>query len=513
MNRRFFYGITGILLSFGLLSLYRLDEIPGEWYGDITALNSQVTQILQGKPDLGYICGSGPVYPLFASVFARLYGINYLTYKIATVSAGALGILLTYFFIYRLLGHAIALMTGFFMATSFWYLAWARLGSTPVMMTPVLSVTMFLMLFLFRKDKRILWLVTGSVVSMLGLFTYPGAYLYPVSFVLVYLFTGGRHHKFRTFRELAIIAVSMLPLALLFYHVVITQPATFLDSQGYIGAKILPILTGDPGLLIGKTITNVIKTWGSYLYRGDVIFRQNVPESPHLDVISGVLFYLGLILTIFVKPYRKFIPYLLVPLIIFPIPSMMPVLPDGEIPSMTRTYGTTPFVFTVVAIGLHGLYDRIRRISGVYMGKAAVIILFMAVTYLNVNKYFVIYPKTLPNHNIAYGKIIASYVDSFPPEIPVYMTGCCWGDWGQPEVHGVYYNLRYRQGRQNIILDQYDLRCEDVNDESGALLIMNPNEPEKIMRFAGCFPEAVRNQKTDPYGNPIYVSLYIPKPI
>jgi hypothetical protein len=96
---------------------------------------------------------------------------------------------------------------------------------------------------------------------------------------------------------------------------------------------------------------------------------------------------------------------------------------------------------------------------------------------LNMNKYFIIYPRTLPNHNVPFGRIVADYIDGLPPETKVVLSDCCWGEGGQPEPKAIYYQLTYKGGREDIVTRYpFPKECADIPAQRPLLLILNPKK-------------------------------------
>lgn len=510
-GRNFLALFILVFLLFQVFLYFRLDALPGEWYGDITALNDQVMRVRRELVALEYICASGPLYSYVITPLVTVFGNTHFGYKLASAVISTIGWFLISYLGYTFYGRSgKTIATAFFAGTSFWYLSWSRLGSTPVMLAPILLAGMLILLERYLQTGNPFLAVAGGTVSALGLLLYPGAYLYPLVWVLVFLIRrSSGEPPMRTVQRLVFALSGMVPVVMLFGYMVMTQPGNFASGGGYIGMKILPMFEKNPGELARIIGENVYHLLLMFHVRGDEVFRVNVPRTPHLDPVSGVLFIVGLG-SLFMPRRKRYWSSFVIPLLIVPLPSIMPALPQREIPSMTRTIGMLPVVFLLLAEGLDSVISVMRRVH-----PAASLLMLSgmvcAVTYLNMYKYFVQYPQTLPNRNSPYGKILARYIDDFPPQVAVRMTGCCWGDWGQPEVQGIYYNLRNRTGRENILRDERIQTCQEVDTRSDTLLIISPSQPEIGERFRMCFPSARTYDHIDEYGQHVFTSLYIPR--
>jgi 4-amino-4-deoxy-L-arabinose transferase-like glycosyltransferase len=495
--------ITAVYLS---LCLYRLNDIPGEWFGDISIENSAVQEILSGTWPWHFSLSAGPLYHYFAAVFVKLSGISYLTYKYASVSMGLLGLIAIGLFAGELFSAYVGMLAAGIGAVSFWYLVWARLGNSPQIISPFLTGLTFYLALKYKHTGKSGYLFLGGFVSGLGLVSYPALYLLPVAWLAVILtdiITG------KTGKRLGKSLLALLPLLpgiLIFYLTVKSSPGNFLEG-GYVGSK-LPDLTQGFFSLVSGFLQNLGKTAGMFSVRGDIVFRINVPGKPHLDILSGSLMYLGIVMLFVRSKYRKYAHYLILPPLFLVIPSVSPSLPPIEIPSSGRTFGIVPFVFTLTALGISELSliaakIRLKYIRIIFSGICLALILISTI-----NTYFYQYPDTLPNHNSPFGKIIAEYIDHLPPKTEVYLVGCCWGDWGQPEPNGIYYMLKNQTSRDNFHQLNNLSDCSLINEGTDRLIILNPHQTDENIRFQQqCFPGQQIRMVTDKYNQPVFTAL------
>jgi len=169
--------------------------------------------------------------------------------------------------------------------------------------------------------------------------------------------------------------------------------------------------------------------------RGDTVFRSNPAELPHLDPLSGMLMAVGVGFW-FARPRRRTGWLLLALFLLLQLPSMLVRLP-GEVPSASRTVAAIPIVYFYVATGTWWVAHWIR--SRYWSATATVVAIVAVIALLNYHRYFDTYAQGLPNHNVAFGRIVSDYIDALPQGTTAVMVGCCWGERGQPEPSGVKY--------------------------------------------------------------------------
>lgn len=133
-------------------------------------------------------------------------------------------------------------------------------------------------------------------------------------------------------------------------------------AGGYLGSKILPVLHTAPQDSMKTLWLYIGKTAGMFHIRGDGLFRVNIPGSPQLDPVSGVLLIIGII-WLGLRGYGRMLLSLGIASVIYILPSISPAIPAGEVPSSGRTIGILPFVYVLTAAGLPAVYTGIKRYS------------------------------------------------------------------------------------------------------------------------------------------------------
>jgi len=503
--KRSFPLVLVILFVYFSICFYHLSILPGEWYGDISIEHEYVTRILYGNFSFVFDQSAGPAYHFFITPFIALLGGSYLSYKIASILTGGIGIILLFYFGKALLGYLGGAFTAFVGAVSFWYISFCRLGSSPQILTPVLAVGVLYSLLEYRRKQHIIFLILSLSIAFIGLFTYPATFHFPV---LVLLYTIGfvwkRYKKTKNVYGIPLV-VSGFGVALsygLFLSVVSQQ--TDLFTNGYIGAKFISHAQSF-GSLLSQWGTNIGKTFFMFWGTGDVTFRVNVPRSSHLDIVSGVLFAVGIGRMIFRR--ERLFWFIGAPIFFFLLPSTAPGIPPSEVPSMSRNFAVTPFVFLTIAYVLKWIHGKLQR---KWIRWGSMVCILGSIVVLNLTKYFVEYPKSLPNGNIPFGKIIASYVNSLPKDIDVKLAGCCWGAWGQPEPKSIYYQLQFQEGRKRIVTDPFLVSCAGIDLKKDTLVVLNPSDMQLETILTDCFPEAeIQHHNVGMIS--VFTSFFIPR--
>lgn len=496
--------ILGVIFLYLIITQYKLDTIPGEWFGDISIIHEYILNILGGKWPLEFSLSAGPLYPYLIAPFVKLLGVSYYTYKILSVSCGLIGILIIYLFVKELVSVRLAVLTSLITVVSFWYIVWTRIGNLQIFIPLLVSLTMYFFVRYCKYKKRKDYFVSVAVASS-GLFVYPQTFVLPLALFLMFIYHFLTEKTLNKNVHTLIAGFMIFILAFtVFISIIQSDPNNF--TSGYVGSKLFGISKYSLTETISRFFQNVIK-WLLMLHvEGDIIFRVNVPKSPQLDVVSGIFFLLGIIY--WAKTNKKWLGTIMLSVILLSLPSLSPAHPSIEIPNSGRTIGIIPFVYLFVASGIYYVDTWILKRFRTYASYAFLVIIIGIILTLNLHKYFVLYPQTLPNKNTAYGKIIAAYIDTFPQDTKVLLAGCCWGEWGQPEPKGIYYVLKNYQGRDNLINEAFTLSCDQIK-QIPTLIIFDPNEVEKIKKFRTCFSEGLFQEYLSDNGQRVFSSLNI----
>lgn len=407
--------ILGIALG---LRLYKLDQIPGEMWGDVIE-HFKLTQSIQ-KKDLFFnfrFGGDGPMFSYLSAFVALFSGPSFYSLKLTSTLVGSLFCVSVYFLCQEYLKNKIiSFISGFIAATSFWSISFSR-QAKPHILVP-LFITLTLLFYL--KNKK--WL-TGIILGF-GMYTQAGFWGMPFFFV----------------NKIKILAFSLplvCPLLLNFYSKInINGRGGFFTEKLALGTKLKPFE------IVHRIITNYQKNFFSFFTNGDSAFRHTIPNQPHIDRFSSIFFALGLLLFIYKKIKKKKYKKVATTIILFcviQIPSVLDITNPHSIPNMGRMIGVLPIITILVAYGIYWTTELIKNKS---LKMILITLILLLITTINSYKYFYVYPQKLPNQNTPFGKIIAQEINKYPLDISAISVGAHWGDYGQPEPNSIRFQLK-----------------------------------------------------------------------
>lgn len=497
------YKWGALLFIFAIvLRLIFLTTLPGEWYGDITILHNYVQAILTFQWPVSYQLSAGPLYHYLIAPLISLIGYSYLSYKLASVIVSLLGLVLMAWLGYLVEGRTLALTTLFVGACSSWYLIFSRLGNSQILIPVVTGATLGLVI-LGRQRRQRRWIVWGAIVAAAGLYVYPQTAIVPVLYLfLVVVFIFLPQPSWPLGRSIVVAAGIMAVLAIPITLTIIAQPENFVS--GYVGSKFFsdnqPLPT-----LAAKFLVNMRDMLWMLHGRGDQVFRSNPPYLPHLDPISGVLFFIGILALALRPSQRPVLGMTLCSIVILVIPAAWPNLPTIEIPSASRTIGIVPLVYLLVARGLTALYalvaSRFKR-HGPTLAAVLVSVVCAGLLYLNLSRYFGVYADNLPYHNVAFGGRIGQAIDRLPPETQVFVIGCCWSDWAMPEQASIRYGVTTRQDIHFV--EDAPAVCKGLKPQTATRVFFSPLDEQIVETLRACAPGGSLRTVLSEYDDTMY---------
>lgn len=454
-----------ILLSL-LVRLFLLDKIPAEMWGDVNEHFAFAENILKGSYIKEFWAGDGPIFSYFAAVVFKIFGHSFFSLKLMTVFIGVLSVYLMYLFTRQLSKNNLtAYISSFLMSVSFWSISFSRQGKPYILVSLMVLLTLY-----FALKKK--WILAGLFLG-LGMYT-------QAAFWGMILFS---------FINLQMLVVSLLVSGPLIYQVIFSKTNYFNSSASYLGEKFafkMPLFQK-----IYIIFENYYKNIQAFWIGGDTTFRHNISGYPHLDILSGVFLIIGIALVlkeIIYKKNKNLIIFLILPFFLAQAASTMDVNNPLNTPAMGRTVGIIPIVFFIISYAITNIYNFLLNRKKKPISLVFLIISLMIIFFINIYNYFIVYPKGLPNHNTPFGKIIANDIDSSSSNKQSVLVGCCWGDWGQPELKSV--TNRISSNKQMVYVEKNDFSvnsCQEFTDKNKELVIYSdPSDKNLLFQISQC---------------------------
>lgn len=369
---------------------YLLSKLPPGLHPDEAANGQDVFSIFKGDLRPLYAT-NGPreaLFFYFQALFVKLMGNTILALRIAPALFGTLGVLTTYLWVKSWFGQRAGLIASFVMAVNPWSVTISRDGFRAAMTPLMVTLTLWLYTVAFRTKKRSWYALAGASLG-LGLYTYLSFRLFIAALVCVaiYLFFFKKSF-YKTYWKpvaLSLIATTIVLLPLIIYGV---------KNPGDIGARAAGTSVLNASLNGGKPlnalIDSTVKTALMFNVHGDDNYRHNLSGEPALNVFVGIMFILGLLITLSHLNKTKYFALfacwggMLAPTI----------LSYEGIPHFLRAVGAIPFTMALAAIGIGYMLDRWYATFPVNSaarttGLGIIMVLLLLTAYQGYTQYFV----------------------------------------------------------------------------------------------------------------------------
>ncbi len=286
--------VIALLLIAAALRYYRLQDLPLGLDQDEIINAIAIRGIVAGERPVFITAGWGrePLYAYAAAAVFSLAGDMVLGMRLTTVMFSMIFLAVAYVTAQRLFNRAIALMTLAWLAGGFWPLMTSRAGERNILLALFTALTVYA----FQRalsGGRGSWVWAGVALGV-TLWTYQSSRAMPLVFVAfgVYLAVMQRSTLRTNWKGMVVFLLVGLLIASPLLAYLATHPGA--ETGDFKTQSLSALQHGD----VRPMISAVLGTLELFTVRGEVYWLHNIPGRPILDWLSGILFYLGLIATI-----------------------------------------------------------------------------------------------------------------------------------------------------------------------------------------------------------------------
>lgn len=406
MRRTLYVSLLILLVAAGL-RLAALHDIPPGLAQD-EVLDADIAEMIRhGQLALFFRQGFGhePLYHYLAAPFGALLGDNFLASRLPSVFLGVLLTALALAWARRSYGAWAAAALGLGLAVNWWPIIFSRIGIRPIL-EPVL---LLLMAWCWPRRPALAGLCLG-----LACYAYtPAVLMLPLPLLLALTAWPGqpgrglRSDWAAGLRCLAVALGIYLPLFL-----TLRLHPELLERVNQLSGPVAALRAGD----WQPIWHNVWVTLGAFSFTGDPRWTYMWPGRPLLDMVTGLAFYSGLLISLrrWRDPaYRLLLIWLGLGL----LPSML--TPDA--PSAIRLIGAMPVVYLLPGVAAQWLRQQAR-------GPALALALVAALGGVGFGRTYAVYFRAWPQQLETRLKYQTLYLDlardvAARPGIPVVGVG------------------------------------------------------------------------------------------
>jgi 4-amino-4-deoxy-L-arabinose transferase-like glycosyltransferase len=361
----------------------------------------------------------------------------------------------------------VALLSAFFLGTSFWHINFSRIGFRAILAPFFLVWALYLILKSLNNNYQKILAFFAGIFFGLGFYTYIAYRVMILIFIPIlwfYFKEAKLKNKLKEFYLAKIIFVlGMVLIALPIGWYYLNNPEDFFGRTSQISV----FNSSSP---IKDLILNIFKTLFMFNFVGDFNWRHNLSGRPELDVLVGVLFVIGILILLKNRKNSEiqFINYILFGWFSL---AMLPVVISNEgIPHALRAIlMVIPAVIFAAIAGII-IYEKLillknKKTINIIFG------IFLVVVFLNTYyAYFVLWANNKNTYDafssnyVELGKILNSLPQNLPKYVLVEASGV--------EVRGIPMPAQTTMFITNTFLPQ--------NQKAKNIFYILPQDKDKI---------------------------------
>ena len=387
--------IIGVLALSLFYRLYKTESIPSEPFSDHAEKILDVYDITLGEYNIFFERNTGreafQMYwtLLVAKVFGT--GLSYLSLKLGTALLGIFTLPYIYLLGKEFGGPRVGLFALFLFGIAYWPNVISRVGLRFPLYPLFAAPALLYLIRGLRTRNRNDFLLSGLFLG-LGLHGYSPFRIVPILVVIAFIIYVLHNRSKETSQQalwwLVIISVTALFVFLPLLRYWIARPELF-------GERAFTRLTSVENPLPGPAwqifLSNLSRGLLMFNWDDGNIWVNSLPNRPALDVVTGALFVIGLVLLIarYVRQRDWRDLFLLISIPVLIMPSVLSLAYPAENPALNRAGGASIIVILISALALEGLVAGLgSEKKRVFIAYALTGILFITSAYQNYDIVF-----------------------------------------------------------------------------------------------------------------------------
>ncbi len=480
MSSRVGYLLAVLLLFLGAaLRSHTLVALP-VGFNNAEITDVQVTErVRQGGIEVFYDLGNGEgregLYNMIQAAFTSVFGNGLFGYKLLSLWAGMLVLAVVYALAQRLFGPVVGVAALALLATNMWMIVLSH----QTLRETLLPLMVALMLLILARTLAVYRGVHAGVPDtavfvLLGVLLGVGFYIHPVHLLIVLFSMIAIAFRLFSKDRLSKQNISYLLFSLL-VMIILAMPYLISTIR-------LPNLSGAVRVFDHYTIAEnpplkaITDTFGALLFVGDANPARNLPGRPLIDLVSGLLVFVGVLTS--ATQWRK-------PRYALLLTSSVVLLPAAIFSSTTPDFlaftPLLPLVAIYFGVGISTVYRSVVP-SARLIVVLGVIVLFAFNFGWSVGDLFTNWPAA-PGVNRAYhtrAGHLAQYLDQTAAQMP---TVVC-------DSQGVIENLDAFSATDLTLLmmNRKDIQLRYADCGSGMIFVNGGDQQQVVMPDPQTFP-------------------------
>jgi hypothetical protein len=393
--------VVGIVLFF---RLYRTSSVPAEPFSDQAEKILDVYDISQGQYSIFFPRNTGreAIQMYWTLLVAKVFGtgLTFLSLKLGTALIGIFTLPFIYLLGKEFGGSRVGLFALFLFGIGYWPNVISRIGLRFPLYPAFVAPMLFFLIRGLRTRNRNDFLFSGLFLG-LGLHGYSPYRIVPFLVIAAFVIYLLHFRSKENFRQATWWFVIVVVTSLFIFSPLLRY---WLEHPEMFGYRAMTRLTSAESPLPGPVwqvfLSNLYKGLLTFNWDNGDIWVHSLPGRPALDVVTGALFAIGIVMLIvrYIRQHDWRDLLLLVSIPILIMPSVLSLAFPGENPSLNRTGGAAVAVFIVSALALDGF---VSSLGGARGGKR------VAVAYGLTGILFAL--SAFQNYDIVFNKFDANF--------------------------------------------------------------------------------------------------------
>jgi Dolichyl-phosphate-mannose-protein mannosyltransferase len=508
-----FLAVAGLVIFF---RVYRLSEVPSQMISDHAEKLLDVSDVLSGQTAIFFVRNTGREFFQFylTAGIIQLFktGLTYLSLKIGTVLAGLVALLYIYLLGKEIGGNRVGLLALAFAGIAYWPNVISRYGLRFPFYPAFYAPALFYLVWGLRTRNRMGFILSGLFLG-LGLHGYSPFRVVP--FVLLLAIGLYLLHKqsegYRTqavWGLFAVIFIALIVFLPLLRYMLENPDMVLYRAMTRLGDLEQP-LPGPAWQIFLQNLWNSLMMFG--WDDGDT-WPISVTQRPALDVVTSVLFHLGLVLMIirYIRQRHWFDLFTLLSIPALMMPSILSLSFPGENPSLNRSAAAIVPVFLVVGLALDSFLTALESASASIWNKrfawAAGILLLVWASLQNYDLVFSQYRAQYDSsawNTTEMGEVVRSFTELTGRADTAWLIG--YPHWADSRL--VMINAGLPTQDNGFLLPNFP---DSLEDPSPKLFLVNLNDLAAMEALRSRYPDGWLTEYDSKYENKNFMLFFAP---
>lgn len=524
----------------------QLDSLPQEMTSDHVEKILDSNRVYNGEYNIFFANNGGrePIQMYLMSLFTNIPGLdfNHFTLKLLAAIQSMITLPILVWMGMELMGERnrrfgliVGLLLAGMVAASYWHVAISR-QALRIVMTPIFTALLLIYLARMMRYNRRSDYIKGALILGFGLYAYQAVRMLPVVvvvgiFIAVVVRSISWRERLKYGINLGVLVFISFMVFLPLFHYSLEDPDHFWRRTAgrILGDDVITEQRAD-GTIIERNptpeeqvaafnanvpilMTNIRNALLMYNWKGDVGWISGVPNEPAMDIYTGTFLILGLAgwLVMMVRSRDPVIWLIPIMIFIMLLPSALSIAYTIENPSHTRTSGSIPPAYLLVAFSMGIIVwrflENFSRRTGVMLAIVFCGGILLLANHRNTSLYFDRYPPIYIDSSYPYseaGSILRGFAESDGAYGNAFMIAYphWWGHRaigiaaGEPFWPNGIVNLNDVPNFMRIARSRSDQFKLDA--EKDLLFFYSPDDDATALRLKEWFPDG-REQAIQSY--------------